>query len=125
MKQLANKITIIPVQYIVSQTEDTITPTDPKRLMPFFTGDDNFKQEGDEENGNPYTEQSDEREITAITPEQISLLHGSAVAVILETTKGIRRVWGSKEYPVRCKVDTFPDGVKIKLSRKALSPLLF
>ena len=125
MKQLPNKITIIPAQYIASQTEDTIIPTDPKRLIPFFTGDDKFKQESDEENGNPYTEQSDEREITAITPEQIALLHGSAVAVILETTKGIRRIWGSKEYPVHCKIDVFPAGIKIKLSRKALSPLLF
>ena len=125
MKQLANKITIIPVQYIASQTEDTITPTDPKRLMLFFTGEDKFKQEGDKENGNPYIEQSDEREVIIITKEQIKLLHGSAVAVILETTKGIRRVWGSKEYPVHCKIDVFPAGIKIKLSRKALSPLLF
>jgi hypothetical protein len=125
MKQLANRIKIIPVQYISSQTEETITPTDPKYLMEFFTGDDKFKQEAEEENGNPYTGQSDEREITAITPEQIALLHGSRVVVLLETTKGIRRIWGSKEYPVQCKVDVFPNGVKIKLSRKALHPLSF
>jgi hypothetical protein len=125
MKELANKIKIIPVQYIASETEDTIIPVDPKYLIEFFTGDDKFKQESDEENGNPYTEQSDEREVTAITPGQIALLHGSRVVVLLETTKGIRRIWGSKEYPVHCKVDVFPNGVKIKLSRKALSPLLF
>jgi hypothetical protein len=125
MKQLANKIKIIPVQYIASQTEEAITPTDSKYLIEFFTGDDKFKQESDEENGNPYTEQSDEREVSVITPEQITLLNGSRVVVLLETTKGIRRIWGSKEYPVQCKVDVFPAGVKIKLSRKALHPLSF
>jgi hypothetical protein len=125
MKQLANKIKIIPVQYIASQTEDTIIPTDPKYLLEFFTGDDKFKQDGDEEGGNPYTKQSDEREVTAITPEQTALLHGSQVVVSLETTKGTVRIWGSKDYPVRCKVDVFPDGVKLNLSRKATHPLLF
>jgi hypothetical protein len=125
MKQLANKIKIIPVQYIASETGDAVTPTDPKYLMEFFTGDDKFKQEEEDENGNPYTKQSDEREVTSITPEQITLLHGSRVVVILETTKGIRRIWGSKEYPVQCKTDVFPDGVKLKLSRKALQPLFF
>jgi hypothetical protein len=125
MKQLANKIKIIPVQYIASQTEDTITPTDPKYLLEFFTGDDKFKQESDEENGNPYTDQSDEREITAITPQQQQLLHGSSVAVVLETTKGVRRVWGSQEYPVHCRVDVFLSGIKLKLFRKALQPLFF
>ncbi|MDR1629937.1 MAG: hypothetical protein LBS36_06965 [Oscillospiraceae bacterium] len=125
MKELANKIKIIPVQYIASDTEDTITPVNPKYLMEFFTGDDKFQQKGDMENGNPYTEQSDEREVTAIMPEQITLLHGSRVVVLLETTKGIHRIWGSKEYPVQCKVDAFSNGVKLKLYRKALRPLLF
>jgi hypothetical protein len=125
MKQLANKIKIIPVQYIASQTEDSITPADPKYLIEFFTGDDKFKQEGDIEKGNPYTKQSDEREIADITPEQTRLLHGGRVVVLLETTKGLRRTWGSTEYPVQCKVDVFPDGAKLKLSCKALNPLLF
>jgi hypothetical protein len=125
MKQLANKITIIPVQHIASITNDTITPAKPEYLMEFYTGDDKFKQEGDMEKGNPYTTQSDEREVTAITPEQIALLHGSKVVVSLETTKGTVRIWGSKDYPVRCNVNVFPDGVKLNLSRKAIHPLLF
>jgi hypothetical protein len=125
MKQLANKIKIIPVQYIASIDNDTITPAKPEYLIEFYTSDDKFKQEGDMEKGNPYTNQSDEREVTAITPEQIALLQGSQVVVSLETTKGIVRVWGSKDYPVRCKVDVFPNGVKLNLSRKAIHPLLF
>jgi hypothetical protein len=123
--ELCNKIKIIPVQYVLFQTNEDITPVKQKYLMKFTTGDNNFKQEGAVEHGNPYSNQSDERYVEGITQEQILLLFGMRVIVILQTTKGISRVWGDKEYPVTCNIDVFENGAKLKLSRKAPEPVVF
>jgi hypothetical protein len=123
--QLCNKIEIIPIQYISSQTSINITPTEDKYLMSFLTGDSNFQQSGDTQSGNAFVNQSDERNIIGMTVGQMELLFGAKVAVILQTTEGVKCVWGTPDYPVMCEINTYSNGAKLKLSCKSPFPVVF
>ncbi|MDR1198350.1 MAG: hypothetical protein LBK94_04970 [Prevotellaceae bacterium] len=123
--ELCNKIKIIPVQYVLTQTAEYIIPLANRHIMEFTTDGNEFKQESAEQNANPYFKQSLECTVKRITVEQTHLLLNSKVMVILETTKGIKRVWGSREYRVTCNIEFFPDGAKLKLSCDAVEPVIF
>ena len=123
--QIANLIEIIPVVFIASQTKDTITTKTGKTMLKYYTSESKFEQSSNIENGNHYVSQTDERVVTDMPDYVQRNLNGCDVAVILETTSGVRRVWGDRDNPVQCVIKYDTSGVKLSLTRKSPTPLLF
>lgn len=117
LKQLSNFIEIIPISNF-----DVITDTS---KLQYYTGEPNFKQTTEIDNGNAYVKQSDEREIITMSALEAKRLNDSHALIMLETTDGVRQVWGTFDNPVHITINYDVAGVKLSLIRKAISPIVF
>lgn len=122
--QLGNKISIVPLRDVQSISGNNFILSTYQNLRSYFTMNDlNLDQKSNPTDAGDLYLQN----LTAIVKKNDELLRfrGQDLMIILYSLKDKTFVWGSKEFPVKCKITPQVSTFSVELTRSSPFPLEF
>ncbi|TAJ13041.1 hypothetical protein DMA11_10265 [Marinilabiliaceae bacterium JC017] len=123
-RTFANYFKITPASNVTSISGDNIM-LDPAQELDLILTENNLelKEEQKEAGANDYFFQSCRAVALPVTPEIREKYRNTRVVVQYNTTRGEIFTWGTREIPVRVKLDSKLDGDEFLFTRKSPTPI--
>jgi len=123
LDQLGNKISIVPLRDVLSISGSNFTLSTYQNFRSYFTMNDlNLDQKSNSTDAGDLFLQN----LTAIVKKNDELLRfsGQDLMIVLYSLNDKTYLWGSKEFPVKCKITPLISSFSVELSRSSPSALI-
>jgi hypothetical protein len=120
--QIGNKFSIVPISDVSTIEGNEYTLSSSKNFLTIYTLNDLvFDQKPNTSDAGVFYNQS----MTAIISNDLLRFNNQDVMILLYTLRDRIFIWGSKDFPVRCKCTPLISSISVELTSNSIFPLTF